>query len=96
MYRIAEQTAVYAVKLKISPSFPNLFSIPPNPPLKGGNGEGEIIIMKSFLAPLSRAKKAKHPLSSPLQKKRSILCPPPSCRGERGGLGEGLGVRAIT
>jgi len=34
-------------------------------------------------------------LPSPVQKKRSILCHPPSCRGERGGSGEGLGVRGL-
>jgi hypothetical protein len=28
---------------------------------------------------------------SPMQKKRSILCPPPSCKGERGGWEKGLG-----
>jgi hypothetical protein len=30
-------------------------------------------------------------LPSPVQKKRSILSPPPSCRGERGGLERGWG-----
>ena len=36
----------------------------------------------AVLAPLSHAKKAKHPLSSPLQKKRSILCHPPCKKSE--------------
>ncbi|EDX75979.1 hypothetical protein MC7420_5413 [Coleofasciculus chthonoplastes PCC 7420] len=49
-------------------------------------GEGE----PDSLSPLSRAKKAKHPLSSPHNKKRSIIRLPPFEGDLKGGRGVGM------